>query len=165
MPPIRTILYTTDFSPLSEHARQIACALARDYGARLLVLHVVTPRVATLGGGTESTRPGAYQEHIGELVRRLDAEGFPPGMETQVSAGDPATEILRLARDSKCDLIVMGTHGRTGLGRLLLGSVAEEVIRKATCPVLVVKVPIPDTQSTAEAKPAEAARGAEPGLR
>jgi nucleotide-binding universal stress UspA family protein len=59
--------------------------------------------------------------------------------------GDPATEILRIAQECKCDLIVMGTHGRTGVARLLMGSVAEHVVRKAECPVLVVKTPLPKT--------------------
>jgi len=56
---------------------------------------------------------------------------------------DPAGEILRLAAEVECDLIVLGTHGRTGLGRVLLGSVAEQVLRRAPCPVLTVKMPLP----------------------
>jgi quercetin dioxygenase-like cupin family protein len=69
-----------------------------------------------------------------------------------VTEGDPAEEVLRLTEALRCDLIVMGTHGRTGLGRLLTGSVAEEVLRKALCPVLVVKSPpraTPDEETTA----------------
>jgi nucleotide-binding universal stress UspA family protein len=66
-------------------------------------------------------------------------------IEHRLAEGDPAREILRVARETGCDLIVMGTHGWTGLGRLLMGSVAEQVVRKATCPVLTVKTPIPDT--------------------
>jgi nucleotide-binding universal stress UspA family protein len=62
-------------------------------------------------------------------------------LEYRLGTGDPATEILRLAGETKCDLIVMGTHGRTGLTRLVLGSVAEEVLRQAPCPVLAVKTP------------------------
>jgi len=62
--------------------------------------------------------------------------------------GQPADEILRLARKVSCDLIVMGTHGRTGLARLLHGSVAEEVLRKATCPVLTVHLPAPHSQTS-----------------
>jgi quercetin dioxygenase-like cupin family protein len=66
-------------------------------------------------------------------------------MEHRVAEGDAADEILRLAASVQCDLIVMGTHGRTGLGRLLTGSVAEEVLRKAGCPVMVVRVPFHPT--------------------
>src|SRR5207247_9050465 len=61
--------------------------------------------------------------------------------------GDAAKEIVELARDSQCDLIVMGTHGRTGLGRLLMGSVAEQVMRRAPCPVLTIKAPIEAARS------------------
>jgi nucleotide-binding universal stress UspA family protein len=64
-------------------------------------------------------------------------------VEHRLKEGAPATEILRTARALECDLIVMGTHGRTGVGRLLMGSVAEEVLRKAPCPVLTVKTAIP----------------------
>jgi len=72
-------------------------------------------------------------------------------VEHRVAEGDAPEEILRLAEAVQCDLIVMGTHGRTGLRRFLTGSVAEEVLRKATCPVLAAKTPLPDTQ-LAEAK-------------
>jgi nucleotide-binding universal stress UspA family protein len=63
-------------------------------------------------------------------------------VERRLVIGDPALEILDEAQESKVDLIVMGTHGRSGLGRLLMGSVAESVVRKAACPVLTVKAPI-----------------------
>jgi nucleotide-binding universal stress UspA family protein len=162
MSTIRSILYPTDFSPSAACALPIACALARDYGARLLVLHVVAPRLLTLGGNTLPTRPEAYQEQVGELRRRLEAESFPAAVEAQVSAGGPAAEILRVAREGPCDLIVMGTHGRTGLGRVLMGSVADEVVRKAGCPVLTVKVPLAESQSAAGPGPAEAGRAAAP---
>jgi hypothetical protein len=66
--------------------------------------------------------------------------------------GDPAEEILRVAEETKCDLIMIGTHGRTGLGRLLMGSVAEQVVRKAHCPVLTVKAPL---QTELPTKPPE----------
>jgi quercetin dioxygenase-like cupin family protein len=75
-----------------------------------------------------------------------------------VAEGDPAEEILHLTEALRCDLIVMGTHGRTGLGRFLTGSVAEEVLRKAVCPVLVVKIPLratPGAESETTANPGE----------
>jgi nucleotide-binding universal stress UspA family protein len=72
-------------------------------------------------------------------------------VEHWIFQGDPATEILAAAEKIKCDLIVMGTHGRTGLGRLLMGSVAEQVVRKAPCPVLTVKTPLPAARSSNEA--------------
>jgi nucleotide-binding universal stress UspA family protein len=67
-----------------------------------------------------------------------------------VIAAHPAAEILLVAQEIRCDLIVMGTHGRTGLGRMLSGSVAEEVLRRASCPVLTVKTPLPPAQSPEE---------------
>jgi hypothetical protein len=76
-------------------------------------------------------------------------------VEAQVSAGGPAAEILRLAREGPCDLIVMGTHGRSGLGRVLMGSVADEVVRKAPRPVLTVKMPPAGAPSAARSAPAQ----------
>jgi len=74
---------------------------------------------------------------------------------------EPPMEILGVAEETKCDLIVMGTHGRTGLGRLLMGSVAEQVVRKATCPVLTVKTPQPQVSSSEGLVAATAGKGAE----
>jgi nucleotide-binding universal stress UspA family protein len=81
-------------------------------------------------------------------------------MEHHVEVGDPAPIILQVAQESQCDLIVMGSHGRTGLNRLLMGSVAEQVARKAPCPVLSVKTPQRPTPSPAK-QPGAAAKGAE----
>jgi nucleotide-binding universal stress UspA family protein len=72
--------------------------------------------------------------------------------------GEPYAEILRVAEDDGCDLIVMGTHGRTGLRRLLMGSVAEQVLRQASCPVLTVKTPFPESVSAPEALAHEAVK-------
>jgi hypothetical protein len=70
-------------------------------------------------------------------------------METQLLlVGDPASAILRVTQELPADLIVMGTHGRTGLGRLLMGSVAEQVVRKAPCPVVTVKTPLPEKKAS-----------------
>ncbi len=93
-------------------------------------------------------------------VHDLLGQLWPPdpgvSVERHLLKGDPADEILRLARLSQCDLIVMGTHGLTGLDRLLMGSVAERVLRKAPCPVLTVKVP-PTPAAPAAEKPAATA--------
>jgi len=78
-------------------------------------------------------------------------------MERRLEQGDATTEILRVAREESADLIVMGTHGRTGLGRLLMGSVAEQVMRRAPCPVLTVKSPVPETAPESPALSAIAA--------
>jgi nucleotide-binding universal stress UspA family protein len=78
-------------------------------------------------------------------------------VEHRLCCGDAAWEIIELARALKSDLIVMGTHGRTGVGRLLMGSVAEAVLRRAHCPVLTLKVPFPSVASPTPPRPAEPA--------
>jgi nucleotide-binding universal stress UspA family protein len=141
---MRTILHPTDFSVHSEHAFRMACSLARDHGARLVVLHVV-PSLQT--GEIVWSALLQSEDYRGELERQLrtvapaDLELHP---DYRLEDGDPAAQILRVAEETKCELIVMGTHGRTGLGRLLLGSVAEEVVRKAPCAVLTMKAPLPN---------------------
>ena len=143
MPGIQTILHPTDFSENSRPAFQAACALARESHATLLVLHVMMPSVSPL---VQSPPP--------DPLRSAESQGSPGQLpwprpsdpqirvEHRLAEGDPAEEILHLAEALRCDLVVMGTHGRTGLGRFLTGSVAEAVLRKAGCPVMVVKTPL-----------------------
>lgn len=155
MLPLRTLLHPTDFSEQSEYAFRVACALARDYHTRLVVVHVLTiPAVVFVEG---------YVPFDSELIRadaqaRLERlEAIPTAQfERHLKEGDPATEILHLQQGLRADLIVMGTHGRTGFARLLLGSVAEEVLRRATCPVLTVRTPVAEV-ATAEPQLALAA--------
>jgi universal stress protein A len=141
MLPVHTILYATDFSPYSKYAFRMACAVARDYGARVIVLHVMTPPVVVYGEGVLPVEPENIEEEMRERLRALVAEHPEIQTESHLVEGDAATEILRAAKESKCNLIVIGTHGRTGLYRLLMGSVAEQVVRKAPCSVLTIKVP------------------------
>jgi nucleotide-binding universal stress UspA family protein len=142
---IKTILHPTDFSRPSEIAFRLACSLARDYGARLVVVHVHVPPMSMAEAITH-LEPENYKEELWKKFHRLEASE-PRIRDLRVDAkfveGDPADEILRLAREIKPELIVMGTHGRTGLARLLMGSVAEEVVRKSPYPVLTVKPPLP----------------------
>lgn len=148
-----TILHPTDFSEPSEHALSLAAALARDHGARLVLLHVVPPP-AVLGGDALVLPPPDTHD---EEKRRLDRLAVPAGLpaERRLAEGDPAVEILRLAKECNADLIVLGTHGRTGLRRLLMGSVAEQIVRWSDCPVLTVKTP-PPAAEVAPAVPVEA---------
>lgn len=141
MLPVHTIVHATDFSPNSKYVFRMACAVARDYGARVIVLHVMTPPIAVYGEGMLPIQPENIQAEMVERLRALVAEHPEIQTETRLVEGDAATEILRAAKESKCDLIAIGTHGRTGLHRLLMGSVAEQVVRKAPCPVLTIKVP------------------------
>jgi nucleotide-binding universal stress UspA family protein len=138
---VRTILHPTDFSDRSQAAFGLACALARDYGARLVVLHVVTVPTVIYGEGLLPTDPDELHAAAREELERL-VVSFPGlRVEKRLGAGDAAEEILSIACAEHADLIVMGTHGRTGLERLLMGSVAEQVVRQAACPVVTVKAP------------------------
>jgi nucleotide-binding universal stress UspA family protein len=137
MLPIRTILHPTDFSENSKSAFRVARAVARDCGARLVLLHVVPLPVMLYGPA-----PEAYLDHVQDELEQIKAKAPKTRVEHWLVEGDPVSEILSAAKESDCDLIVMGTHGRAGLGRLLTGSVAEQVLRKAPCPVLTVKVPL-----------------------
>jgi nucleotide-binding universal stress UspA family protein len=165
---IRAILAAADFSACSEDAFRLACALARDYGARLIVLHVATPPPLVTPGELQRAlqRPDGYAAELEGRLRTVYAADSPAEVEYRVQDGDPAVEILGVAREARCDLIVMGTHGRTGLGRLLMGSVAEKVVRKAVCPVLTVKVPLTSAVAGVTAIPEQASeplRASSPG--
>jgi nucleotide-binding universal stress UspA family protein len=155
---IKTILHPTDFSANSEPAFRLACSLARDYGARLIVLHVAAPPVVfytpeMFPAPVEDTR-----ESVRERLLLMKPRSPETPVEHRLSEGEAPGEILRAARETKCDVIVMGTHGRTGLGRLLLGSVAEQVLRRAPCPVVTVKKPLP-APTPAEEAPLAATTG------
>lgn len=138
---IHTILHPTDFSPLARHAFEVACSLAYDYKARLVLLHVHEPPVPM--GELVPTEPPDIREY---LLR--DLQSLKPTesitVEHRLEVGPIAEGILCAAAETKCDLIVIGTHGRGGLGRMLLGSVAESVLRKAPCMVLTVKGQAPE---------------------
>jgi len=155
MAPIHTILHVTDFSVQANYAFRMACALARDYGARLVVLHVVLPPVAYTDGVMLPLPANLGDEEKRELEQLTVPDGNVRA-ERRLEHGDPVTETLRVAREINADLIVMGSHGRTGLSRLLMGSVAEQVVRRSTCPVLVVKMPLA-AEAPVESAPAVAA--------
>ena len=141
---ITHILVPTDFSPPSDAALAYARDLAQQYAARMSLLHVVTePRA--VGLWTPEVYVPADAATQERLLReaRAHLEGALPADERSRFAvtidarvGDVAHTILETAREQKVDLIVMGTHGRHGVAHLLLGSVAERVLRDATCPVL-----------------------------
>jgi nucleotide-binding universal stress UspA family protein len=155
---IKSILFPTDFSERSEVAFRLACSLARDHGARLIVLHVVAPpqTVAYEAMPMLPAYPPGYREELETRLRSLKA---PAGVavDYRLEEGFAAAEIVTLAAEASADLIVMGTHGRTGLGRLLLGSVAEQVLRKAKCPVLTVKAPFAEHGAAGTASSVSAA--------
>lgn len=140
---VRTILHPTDFSEPSRAAWQVACALAQTYKARLVALHVVMP--VTMAYGEVITTEAVEQQVASarQALEQWQATESGLNVERLLETGDPVEGILRVANQLPADLVVLGSHGRTGLARLLLGSVAEQVVRKASCPVLVVKRPLP----------------------
>ncbi|HTU92543.1 MAG TPA: universal stress protein [Gemmataceae bacterium] len=162
MLPLGAVLHPTDFSDNSEFAFRVACALARDYDARLVLLHVIPPPMVIYAGGPVPAETWPSVEEVKEKLRQLESLAHRVRVESQVLEGDPVDMILRAAEETRSDVIVMGTHGRTGLGRLLLGSVAESVIRKAPCPVLSAK-PLPARQKIVEESEAKAEAGAAVG--
>ncbi|MCI0380621.1 MAG: universal stress protein [Gemmataceae bacterium] len=138
---LRTILHPTDFSPNSVYALHVASALARDYNANLIILHVYAVPVAVYGYGEGVLPP--REEQLESLRKELHEVQVPDVRLTHLLVeGDSVGEILRVADQNHADLIVMGTHGRRGLKRLLMGSVAEMVVRRASCPVLTVRTPV-----------------------
>jgi nucleotide-binding universal stress UspA family protein len=140
----RTILFATDFSERSEPTFHLACALAREQGARLVALHVAPPPVY----GLALAQRDEYHRLWSDL-HRLQSSDPEVELQHQLRQGDPAQEIVRVAHQINCELIVMAVRGRGGLGRLLAGSVVDEVIRRAPCPVVTGKtasaqaVPVP----------------------
>lgn len=154
MLPFKTILFATDFSAPSNVAFEVASALARDYKARMIALHVVEPAGA---GYSEFAPYIGPEEDKGEAMAKLQAIkalSSRATIEHRLLEGDPAAVIAETAAETGADLIVMGTHGRTGLTRLVMGSVAEEVLRRAPCPVLTVRGVVPvKVEEPAEAMP------------
>lgn len=129
---VRRILYPTDFSSYSNLAYFHAVGMAETYRASLTVVYVVTP------GSPEAAKGRDYWLGQLEQVRPADDR---IAVHHVLLEGDPAGEIARYAADAGIDVIVIGTHGRTGVDRLVMGSVAEKVMREAPCSVLVVKLP------------------------
>lgn len=139
MLPLGTILHPTDFSEHSEFAFRVAAALARDYNARLILLHVLPPPMVIYAGGPVPAETWPSVDEARESLRNMEGRTHHVRVESLVMEGDPVDMILRAAEETHSDVIVMGTHGRSALTRLLMGSVAELVIRKAPCPVLTAK--------------------------
>ncbi len=155
---LRTILHPTDFSEQAASAFRVASLLARTVGARVLVLHVYPPTVCH-GEVVARRQANGFHELLWQGLHKIKPPDPAVAVEHRLEEGEAGAEIVRLAREEPCDLIVMGTHGRSGLGRLLLGSVADKVMRTAPCPVLTVKLPVPEAEPVA-APPVPEAAGA-----
>ncbi len=137
----RKILFPTDFSTASDAALPQATALARGAGATLIIAHVEEPPLAYGGGELYYGVPEPNTDALRQMLDRVIPTDRDVPVVHRLATGDPASEIVRMALDEDVDMIVMGTHGRTGLSRLLMGSVAEHVVRRAHCPVLSVRQP------------------------
>jgi nucleotide-binding universal stress UspA family protein len=136
MADVHRILLATDFSPGSARARAFASMLARRLGAELVVAHVSEPLAIVPGSDLAAEEVAQTERELDRVVGELKREGV--AARGTVVPGEPATEIVALAEREHADLIVLGTHGRSGLAHVLLGSVAERVLRRARCPVLAV---------------------------
>lgn len=144
--PFSSILVPVDFSECSEHALGIAATLARRLGAKLTVLHVVhlPMPVPTFDGTDVVVDYQVLAEHSEataetEMKRLLERTGLVDDVTARIEVGDPLATIVEVLKDIGGDLVVMGTHGRTGLSRLIMGSVTDRVLRTAPCPVLAVR--------------------------
>ena len=146
MARIRSIMHPTDFSPASRAALKRAIEMAQANRAPLVIAHVMAPVIPMMGEGYVS--PKVYEEmdaaaraharkQLAALLARVKRGGVRAS--TLLLEGIPHEQIRRAAKARQADLIVMGTHGRTGLARFFMGSVAERVIGTAPCPVLTVR--------------------------
>jgi nucleotide-binding universal stress UspA family protein len=143
---IRTILFPTDFSNGARAAMDHAVSLARDYKAKLILLYVIQdisiaewyiPSSLSVTDLIEDMQKSAWKEMdkwAAEVSSKVEE------VEKLVIRGVPFVEIIRAAKEKDADLIVIGTHGRTGIDHMLFGSTAEKVVRKAPCPVLTVRI-------------------------
>lgn len=145
MKPFKKILVPVDFSAHSEEAMHVAADLAGHYGGSVTLVYVHEPMQYALPEGYILYTPdqiaqmtSAFQERLNRAEQAVKALGVAQ-VDTRLLQGIVPFELGELARDEHMDLIVMGTHGRTGVKRALMGSVAERVLRTAPCPVLVVK--------------------------
>ena len=146
MPSIKKILAPIDFSEVSNRSLDYAVDLAAQVKAAVSVIHVYEIPVYAFADGAIITPPEVAAELAGRAQKSLDAavaERSDRGVEISgtLTNGSPREEILRLAKEGNADLIVMGTHGRRGLPRAIMGSVAERVLRTSEIPVLTVRGP------------------------
>ena len=140
----KKILCPVDYSDCSAKALRYAAGLALKDSGKLYLMHVIDKRVYDYGGPVYEAQLSPDAEVIEHLKEKL-GESVPKeirgdiDVETIVTVGVPAQEIVNAADDKEVDVIVMGTHGRTGIAHVVMGSVAENVVRKALCPVLTVR--------------------------
>ena len=147
----KTILVPHDFSSPANHAAAVARDEAKSHGAKIILLHVIdlphqlSPDAAIVPEATgapisiKDYAVSSAENHLQDIAARLGKDGTKPAI--YVRLGSPHDEITKFAEQEKVDLIIMGTHGRTGLAHLLIGSIAERVVRTSKVPVLTVPQP------------------------
>lgn len=146
MAGFQRILLATDFSETAACATDLALLMARNFNASLDVLHVLETETPIMMDGVVYL-PADYYDNLEKQAAEKLEEVIPRTERDKLSVtlalrkGAPFVEIVRYARDQKVDLIVLGTHGRGALAHVIMGNVAERVVRKASCPVLTVKHP------------------------
>src|SRR5580765_2097048 len=155
---LRTILLPTDFSGCANYAVAYAAAIARAAKAKVICIYVLEPVVPAVGyTGLADSMPIAdiseqledsAERQLPKLAECEECAGL--NVEEVIVHGDAAAEIVRVAAEQDVDLIVISSHGRTGLGRIIFGSTAEAVVRHARCPVLVVKPPPEEEEEESE---------------
>ncbi|HZZ85134.1 MAG TPA: universal stress protein [Anaeromyxobacteraceae bacterium] len=143
--PWKKVLCPVDFSDPARGAMKAAAEIARQFDGELLLFHAYQLPGYTLPEGSVVASPRMLQDladqaetHLEEWKRLAEGMGAPR-VTIEKGIGEPAFEIVELARERGCDLVVVGTHGRTGFAHALLGSTAERVVRRAGCPVLTVR--------------------------
>ncbi len=140
--PIKKILVPTDFTVYSDHAIEYAIMVARNFEAKILLVHVIEPMAYSVTDTIQIIdHYSALKTVAGPILRNLQNKLLKKGLEvdTLLLDGTPYLEIVKRSRQAGIDLIIMGTHGRTGIKHVLMGSVAERVVRMAPCPVLTVR--------------------------
>mgnify|MGYP003288102568 CR=1 FL=1 len=142
---IRLILAPTDFSEFSKRVLRSALELAQTFEAKLSLLNVVEPPPSPIEGLVPSTLGANFLDDLERQASHALAAVLPEAQSTKVEVvrrvvvGIPYRKIIEVAAEEQADLIVMATHGRTGLSHLVMGSVAERVVRTAPCPVLTIR--------------------------
>ncbi len=146
MATFRRILLATDFSETSAYATELAILMAKACDATLDVLHVTESEIEAVIEGATYLPPNYFEELEKQAAEKL--EGVIPRQDRDrlsvtlaLRKGSPFLEIIKYARDQMMDLIVLGTHGRGVIGHVLMGNVAEKVVRKAACPVMTIRHP------------------------
>lgn len=137
----KKILFPTDFSGCSDASLEYATALARDMDASLLIIHVEEPPMAYGGGEMYYGVSEPDFAKLGRMLAMIAPTDPAVPCEHRLLSGNPVRTIVELATEEEVELIVLGTHGRTGFRSLLMGSIAEAVVRTAPCPVLTLKQP------------------------